>query len=358
VSPARPGLLGVGLGAGVLAAGATVGAVVERRILGRPLKDAQTLGTGFGSVHSPPVVVTASDGVELYAEVDEPPEDAALAGMTVVFCHGYALNLDCWHYQRLALAPLTRSVYWDQRGHGRSGRGEPGRVPIERLADDLLAVIDATARSGPVVLVGHSMGGMTLLALADRHPRMFGKRIVGTVLMSTSAGRLAEVTLGVPATVSRLLRRAAPGVVATLGRAPRLVALGRRTGTDLEFALTRMYSFASDVPPATVDFVARMNAAVPLDVLADLLPAFDSHDKIAALPVLRRTESMILVGDDDRLTPAQHSRDMAELLPTAELDVLPDSGHMVMLERPDEVNERLRGLLERVDVRLATRSGR
>jgi len=347
VSPARPGLLGFGVGAGVLAAGATVGAVVERRILGRSLREAQARTMGFGSIHSAPTVVTADDGIELYAEVDEPPPDAALSAMTVVFCHGYALNLDCWHYQRLAFAPLTRSVYWDQRGHGRSGRGKPGRVPIERLADDLLAVLEVTAPEGPVVLVGHSMGGMTVLTLADRHPELFGPRVRGAVLMSTSAGRLSEVTLGVPSAVSRLMHRAAPGVVATLGRAPRLVELGRRTGNDLEFALTRMYSFASDVPPAAVDFVAQMNSAVPLEVLADLMPSIDSHDKSAALPVLERIETMILVGEDDLLTPAQHSRDMAEQLSTAELVILPDSGHMVMLERPDDVNANLVSLIER-----------
>jgi pimeloyl-ACP methyl ester carboxylesterase len=343
--------LGVGLGAGVLAAGATVGAVVERRILGRSLRDAQARTMGFGTVHSPPTVVTADDGVELYAEVDEPPPGAQLADLTVVFCHGIALNLDCWHNQRLALAPLTRSVYWDQRGHGRSGRGQPGRVPLERLAADLLSVLEATAPVGPVVIVGHSMGGMTLLALADEHPELFGSRVRGAVLMSTSAGRLAEVTLGVPAAMSRLLHRAAPGLMATLGRAPRLVELGRRTGNDLEFALTRMYSFASDVPPSAVDFVAQMNSAVPLDVLADLMPAFDNHDKIDALAVLAGIETLILVGEDDLLTPAEHSRDMAEQLPSAQLAILPDSGHMVMLERADEVNEQLIALVERVAAR-------
>ena len=63
--------------------------------------------------------------------------------------------------------------------------------------------------------------------------------MVGVVLMSTSAGRLAEVTLGLPAAAARLLHRAAPGVLSMLGRAPRLVELGRRTGNDLGSLLTR-----------------------------------------------------------------------------------------------------------------------
>ena len=344
MSPApRAGLLGLGMG--VLAAGAAVGSVVERRMLGQPLRAAQAQSLGYGTVHSPPQVVTADDGVELYVEVDDPRPGAAYADLTVVFCHGYALNLDCWHHQRLALSGAARCVYWDQRGHGRSGRGEPGPVDIDRLGLDLAAVLASVAPTGPVVLVGHSMGGMTVLALAAAAPELFGSRVVAVALLSTSAGRLAEVTLGVPATAARMLRRAAPGVMSVLGRAPRLVELGRRTGNDLEFALTRIYSFASDVPPAAVDFVAQMNAGTPIEVLADFFGAFDDHDKFVVLPVLAGVPTLVMVGDSDLLTPPKHSAEIAAELPLAQHVVLADCGHMLMLEHPDEVSARLRELL-------------
>ena len=343
--PPRPGLLGIGVG--VVAAGAAVGSMVERRMLGRPLRDAEAHALGYGTVHSPPQIVTADDGVELYVEVDEPRPGAAYGHLTVVFCHGYALNLDSWHHQRLALSGAARCVYWDQRGHGRSGRGEPGPVDIDRTGADLATVLAAAVPAGPVVLVGHSMGGMTVLALAAAHPELFGSRVVAAGLLSTSAGRLAEVTLGVPALAARFLHRAAPGVMSVLGRAPRLVELGRRTGNDLEFALTRMYSFGSDVPAAVVDFVMQMNAGTPIEVVADFFGAFDSHDKLVALPVLGRVPTLVMVGDSDLLTPAEHSEEMAAVVPTAELVVLPDCGHMLMLEYPGEVNARLRGLLDR-----------
>ncbi len=341
----RAGLLG--LGVGVLAAGAAVGSVVERRMLGRPMREAEAHALAYGTVHSPPLVVTADDGVELYVEVDEPRPGATYAGLTVVFCHGYALNLDCWHHQRIALSGSARCVYWDQRGHGRSGRGEPGPVDIDRLGLDLAAVLDAVVPEGPVVLVGHSMGGMTLMALAAAAPELFGPRVVGAALMSTSAGRLAEVTLGVPAVAARVLHRAAPGVMSLLGRAPRLVELGRRTGNDLEFALTRMYSFASDVPAAAVDFVAQMNAGTPIEVVADFFGAFDDHDKLDALPVLGAVPTLVIVGDSDLLTPAGHSEDIAAAIPGAQLVTLAQCGHMLMLEYPHEVNARLRDLLDR-----------
>jgi pimeloyl-ACP methyl ester carboxylesterase len=340
----RAGLLGLGMG--VLAAGAAVGSVVERRLVGQPLRAAVAQGLGFGTVHAPPQVVTADDGVELYVEVDEPRPGAAYGDLTVVFCHGYALNLDCWHHQRIALSGAARCVYWDQRGHGRSGRGTPGPVDIDRLGHDLDAVLSAVAPTGPVVLIGHSMGGMTVLALADARPELFGSRVVGVGLLSTSAGRLAEVTLGVPAAAARLIHRAAPGVMSVLGRAPRLVELGRRTGNDLEFALTRLYSFASEVPPAVVDFVAQMNAGTPIEVVADFFGAFDDHDKFEALPVLAAVPTLVMVGDSDLLTPPAHSDDIVAALPSADHVVLDDCGHMLMLEYPDEVNARLRGLLD------------
>lgn len=345
----RAGLVGVGIG--VLAAGAAAGSVLgsalERRLLRRPLADAAGHGLGFGTVHAPPVVIAADDGVQLYAEIDE--ASSADDALTVVFCHGYALNLDCWHYQRLALRGRVRAVYWDQRGHGRSGRGEPGPVGIDRLGQDLQAVLEATVPHGQrVLLVGHSMGGMTVMALADQRPELFGDRIAGVALISTSAGRLAEVTLGVPAAAARLLHRAAPGVVSVLGRAPRLVELGRRTGNDLEFVLTRIYSFSTDVPPAVVDFVRQMNAGTPIDVVADFFPAFDDHDKESALPVLQKVHTLVLVGADDRLTPADHSRQIAQALPGAELVIREDCGHMVMLEYPDEVDAHLDALIDRV----------
>jgi pimeloyl-ACP methyl ester carboxylesterase len=239
-------------------------------------------------------------------------------------------------------------VLWDQRGHGRSGRGSPGPVSIDRLGDDLACVLEATVpHRQPAVLVGHSMGGMTVLALADSHPELFGSHVVGAGLVSSSSGRLADVTLGIPTALARVVRRAAPGVVSALGHAPRIVELGRRTGTDLEYALTRLYSFSSHVPPAAVDFVRQMNAATPMEVIADFYPAFDDHDKVEALPVLRRIPTLVMVGEDDLLTPAEHSREIAAALPDARLVVVPDCGHMVMLEHPALMDDELLALVER-----------
>ena len=340
--------------AGVVAAGAAVGLAAERYAVGRSFRSAHDLDRAepFGELRGTVGPVTATDGVRLHVEVDglaagsrrTPP-------VTVVFCHGLALHQDSWHYQRRDLADIAddggRLVFWDQRGHGRSGRGDAEHATIDQLGRDLYAVIKATAPKGPVVLVGHSMGGMTIMALAEQHPDLFGKRVVAVALVATSPGRLAEVTFGVPAAAGRALRRVAPKALAALNQRPGLVARGRSLGADIEFVLTKRYSFATDVPPSLVHFVSQMHDTTPLDVIAELFPAFDSHDKLDALAVLNGVETLVLGGERDVMTPADHSREMVARIPGAELVILPEAGHLVMLEHHDVVTDRLRDLVER-----------
>jgi len=144
-------------------------------------------------------VTRADDGVLLHVEVDGAPD----APLTVVFVHGYGASLGEWRYQRAALAPHARLVLFDQRGHGRSGWTHPRRATVDQLGQDLRAVVRDHAGGRPVVLVSHSLGGMAVLALVAERGELIGTTIRGVALLSTSAGRLAEV--GVPAAVARLL---------------------------------------------------------------------------------------------------------------------------------------------------------
>src|ERR1700712_2643502 len=169
---ARGRIVGAVAGAaGFAAAGAAVGLARQRRAIGQRRGDA----TPFGGLHSRPMTGVADDGVPLHVEVDE----VAGSPLTLVFVHGYALNLDCWHFQRAAYRGLIRSVYYDQRSHGRSGRSTEGHATIEQLGRDLLQVLDEAVPDGPVVLVGHSMGGMSIVALTEQHPELIGDRVVG-----------------------------------------------------------------------------------------------------------------------------------------------------------------------------------
>ena len=204
--------------------------------------------------------------------------------------HGYIQEMAVWHYQRRALAADgdVRLVLYDHRSHGRSGRGPAERSTIEQLGRDLGTVLDAVAPDGPVVLVGHSMGGMTVMALADARPELFGDRVVGVALVGTSAGKLAQLTFGLPTATLPVTRRVLPLLTKGMTTRPRPFERGRRAGSDLAFLLTRRGGFGSgDVSPAVVEFVATMAARTPVDVIAEYYDTFMSHDKLAALDVLR-----------------------------------------------------------------------
>jgi pimeloyl-ACP methyl ester carboxylesterase len=334
----------VAAGAGVVAASAAAGYATEQLVTRRRLRGPDPeRNERFGSLRGRPLTVAAEDGVPLYVEVDGSVD----APLTLVWTHGYALNQDSFHYQRRDLGDLGRLVFWDQRGHGRSGRGASDTANIDQLGRDLAAVVDAVAPAGPLVLVGHSMGGMTVLALADHHPELFAERVVGVALMATSAGALGEITLGVPAYAAKALHRVMPSFVTVAARQPDLVERSRRAGSDLGYLLTKRYSFASDVSPSLVRFCAEMVSATPIEVIADFFRAFASHDKLKALDVLNGIETLVVAGEQDLLTPADHSRSMLDAVPGAELLVLDPAGHMLMLEHHEIVNERLRELVIR-----------
>ena len=244
--------------------------------------------------------VTADDGIQLHVEVEGlDGRLPATPPVTVVFSHGLALHQDSWHYQRRDLpARRDRMVFWDQRGHGRSGRGDGEHATIDQFGRTS-AVIDAVAPKGPIVLVGHSMGGMTIMALAEQHPELFGERVVGVALVATSPGGLAEVTFGVRPPRAGRCGGWRPRHSRRSTGTPTLVDRSRPLGADLEFVLTKRYSYATDVPPSLVRFTSRMNDATPIDVIADLFPAFDAHDKLDALAVLNGVESLVLCGEQD-----------------------------------------------------------
>ncbi|GAB3590622.1 alpha/beta hydrolase [Angustibacter peucedani] len=353
-SPSRT-VVGVGAGLAAAGVGAALGLAAERWTAGRVRPGVGVGVEAYGSLRGAPQRVTADDGTALYVEVDdldvgEPlDDDAQPSPVTVVFSHGFCLNQDIWHFQRQWLRGRYRMVFWDQRGHGRSGTGPDDHYTVDQCGADLRAVVEATAPEGPVVLVGHSMGGMTVMALAAQQPDLVRERVVGVGLVATSSGGLADVHWGLADRLGRVAHRVAPVALVGLTRAPRLVDRTRRIGSDLEQVLVKRYSYASDVPPELVRFTAAMIAATPIDVVSGFLPGFDLHDKGDALATLDGLEALVLSGDGDLLTPLEHSAEIVRRLPGAEHVVVPHAGHMVMLEHPDVVNLHVGDLLERAD---------
>jgi pimeloyl-ACP methyl ester carboxylesterase len=334
----RTHLIGAGATAvGLAAAGAGVGVARQRRRIirrGGPAPD-------FGSLRSDPVTVVADDGTPLHVEVDEADSE-----VTVVFCHGYALTLDCWHFQREHYRGRVRTVFYDQRSHGRSGKSPLGNATIDQLGHDLLAVLDAVAPTGPVVLVGHSMGGMTIAALAEQHPELFGGRVVGAALISTTAGGLDPSRILLPMVPAWAGSGALHRGVAALARGHRAVDRLRRAGRSVAMVATDQLAFGDDVPATYVAFVDEMLSATPFEVVAEFFPGFSSLDKFDAVGVLSKVPTVVICGTDDRLTSIGHSRKLQSRIGGSTIVEYEGAGHMVILERSDDVDAELDRLLE------------
>jgi pimeloyl-ACP methyl ester carboxylesterase len=359
----------VGLAAAGTAAGVALSRIASRRLRAAELGPAADLASELTAARlreddplgaasraaDRTALVQAGDGVLLSVE-EIGPGDAPL---TVVFVHGYTLSMASWTFQRRTLAaelatanghrPDARLVFYDQRGHGSSGRGTPERSTIEQLARDLAAVLEARVPFGPVVLVGHSMGGMTIMGLAALRPELFGTKVAAAALISTSSGQLADLNFGLPELLTRVRAAVFPVAAWTMRRRPAFAERTRRLAADLVSVVTRSLSFAStDVDPALSRYVDAMIAGTPVDVIAEFYPALAGMDEVGSLEPLRGVPTLVLTGDKDKMIPKEHSDSIVARLPDAEYVVVPDAGHLVLLEKPAEVTDALTGLLRRV----------
>lgn len=339
-----------GWAGGALGTSAALATATQSTRIARRRRSAQQSGERLGALlPDRESTVTADDGVPLSVE-EVDPADGGPPELSLVLVHGYTLDRRCWHFQRRdiaqSVAPRARQVLYDQRSHGRSGRSAPDACTIEMLGRDLDAVIRAVAPTGPVVLLGHSMGGMTIMALAECNPELFAERVCGVALLNTSAGEIGRSGLPRP-----FLSRRNPALVAAARIAawqPSAVERGRALGNHLLWDLIRRFAFGEDTAsPALVDLVDSMIGATPVDVMTDFLKTLGAHDRYSALSGLRHVESLVIGSEGDLLIPYQHSEAIAELLPDAELVRVPGTGHLPMLERPDVVTAHLLGMLSR-----------
>ena len=354
MSRGRPSLLGLGVSLGAAGAAGALGAagLIADRI--RRREDAAL--PEYASLiepHDEERVVVANDGVTLHVGIDHPtgptetPEGRAKP--TVVLSHGYCLTSECWVLQRRALKRAGyRVVVWDQRGHGRSGKGATVGYHIDQLGEDLYAVIQAVAPTGDLALAGHSMGGMTTMALADSHPDLVRERAIAFACIATSPGGMPLANGGfVAATGKQVLERLGPGVFAQLQRRPELLTSILKANRDFEEFLVERYSFASPVPRSVVRLTAKMILGTDLGVMSDFVPTFDAYDKTAALAQFAHSEVLVFNGTQDILTPPEHSEVIVRAIPGAEHVLIRDAGHVIMLEHPDLLNEQLIAMLER-----------
>ena len=216
-------------------------------------------------------------------------------------------------------------------------------------------MLDHVVPDGPVVLVGHSMGGMTIVAFAEQHPELIGDRVVGVGLVSTTAGGLDPSRLLLPMLPAKLGGELASRTVRTLARRHKLVDGVRRAGRSFAMVATDLFAFGDEVPAAYVDFVDGMLSQTPFEVVAEFFPSFRGLDKFDAVEVLGRVPTTIICGTSDRLTSIGHSRKLHARIAGSTLLECEDAGHMVLLERHGQVNAALDQLLSAAAERVGQR---
>ncbi|NKE56503.1 alpha/beta fold hydrolase [Lentzea sp. PSKA42] len=242
------------------------------------------------------------------------------SGVTAVLLHGWTMDLTTW--DRVAASLPGRVVRYDVRGHGLSGGGT---ATISELADDLAAVLEEHVPTGRIVLAGHSLGGMTIMALAEQRPELFS-RVTGVALVATSCGNLPRL--------SRVERLAGKWLV----KRPK-VGFGRLITPGLRV------TFGHRPRWADVRAAAAMAGATTGEAFVGIREELTLHQRREALAVLADIPTVVMAGSWDVLTPMRHSRVLADALPGAEFVIYPKVGHMLPLERSEDVARRIAALM-------------
>jgi len=306
---------GTAAGVAGAVAGAAYGAqrLLARRVRSRPDGDAAR------ALDAPIYIdrrLEAFDGGSIYVvEAGEGPP--------IVLSHGVTNSIRTWVHQLDTLPQAGfRAIAYDHRGHGQSQLGSAGHS-VENLALDMRTVLEELDVTGAVV-VGHSMGGVAAQAFVTRFPDVAEKRVAGLVLLST----LATTPLGSQSTRTKRrieqITNHAPDM-GWLWNSPNLGLLAARIG------------FGRDPQPSHVELVRQMLAACPPETRLDAPRALIGLDLTSDLPNIR-IPTLVIVGTADVLTPPAQARLIARLVPGARLEVFPGGGHMLMLERTDELD--------------------
>lgn len=289
---------------------------------------------------SPRPDTTASKTIVLRDGVRIAVSDTAPANprVTVVFLHGFCLDRNAWRNQSSRLdrryGDDIRVIGFDYRGHGQSSAAPMSTYTINHCAHDLAEILDALHVTGPLVLVGHSMGGMIALTYLGLSAAKRPVDPSALILVATAAGNLAHRGIGcllnspmttglfeaVAHTPERALRMLAAPLAAPVGAA---LAHLRPHGPQRQ-ALARV--------------AASALANTPISTAVGFLPSLRTFD---AYPVLATVaaHTTVINGALDVLTPPEHARELAAAIPNCRHITLPGLGHMLPQEAPHVVHD-------------------
>jgi pimeloyl-ACP methyl ester carboxylesterase len=232
----------------------------------------------------------------------------APAGPTLLLIHGSGVSARYWVNQVRGLGSTLRVVAIDLPGHGESDPIE--ETSVELYGEVVARVLDAL-RPGPVIAAGHSLGGAVAIVLALRRP----KAVRGLVLLSSCAklpwddGRGERFLAYLPGPLRKLLF----------------------------FSMAKKVLFAPGAPAGAVSLgMQELRACRPETILKDVHAAktMDVTEQAARLDV----PTLILCGSRDRLTPPALAERLHELIPASRLKIIDGTGHMLLLEAPEDVN--------------------
>lgn len=286
--------------------------------------------------------VTTEDGLSLHVTVHGPDD----APVTVLLSHCWTADESDWHYQVRDLLSRyghrIRIVTWDHRGHGESDPAAEADCTIPHLARDIGRVTDAIAPEGPLVVVGHSVGGMAITAIPEERPDLM-PRIVGVLFVSTSGGDLHTVTLGLPE-MGPFLRDRLPFVLAT--RARLLSRSKRQRFPVIERQVARRILLGRPQRPRDVGHVVDQLINCSPETMSGFFKDMMLHDRVGGLHAFDGIPTTVLVGTRDKLTPPNHAANLAQGIRGARLLVAPDAGHYLPFERPGLVTDELSTLID------------
>jgi pimeloyl-ACP methyl ester carboxylesterase len=254
-------------------------------------------------------------------EYAPPRPDKPVTPVTLVFAHGWTLAHTVWipFIELVQRAHNVRVIAYDQPGHGRSTLGSEYRPTIRALGETLSDVLEAVVPEGPVVLVGHSMGGMTIMAYAGTHPDAVAERVRGVLLSGTTAGDITRRYQAVESVIMRAIHRAP------------LIP----TGNLITQRGQRHSLFGDRCRPEDLALTVKVMSGTPLPTLSRYYLALMDHDESENLSTLASTRTVVMVGEKDRLTSVRHARRLQSAVPGSRLVVVPGAGHMLMFEAPD-----------------------
>jgi pimeloyl-ACP methyl ester carboxylesterase len=320
----RTAVVSAGIAAGV-AAGVIGGALLRRR----PPGEVEPIGA------VPPDdlgMIPSFDGTKLAVRAAGDP-----AAPVVLLAHGFSLDMSVWCDVWPELAGTDRVVTFDFRSHGASERAALGDLSLRAMGRDIAAVLDVVAPDRPAVVVGHSMGAVAILALAEQRPELFGPRISGVALIGAGSSDLLKGAMG---SVTELLR---PRVGSLQTAARRVDGIRRAvlaSPLGVSGVVARVTQFGPNAPKRVVDHVVALARRTASEVWTDALPELMEMDLRHAVPRVR-VPAVVLVGEHDRVTPPAGAIALAAALPEGRFVLIPNAGHIPMLEAPDAVASEL-----------------